>query len=398
MSPMSEQSSDRVLVVGTAPPTRCGLASYTYNVSSALATQGLEVDILRILDDGESRSGEPLDVRAHWHRQSRIDPDVAADLANTYDAVLLQHEFGIYPGDDGIDVLRFLEGVDVPVVSVLHTILAEPDGRRHLIVSEVAARSELVIVHNTTARERLLHTHDIDHQKVRIIPHGASSRIGLSQPLDRTVPSMLTWGLIGPGKGIEHGIEAIARLRERGLDVEYVVSGATHPNVLRDSGDRYRHGLMALARRRNVDDLVRFDAHYRSREEQDQLLQSASLVLLPYDSREQVTSGVLVEALAAGKPIIATRFPHASELGDCGGIALVDHERPEQIDDAAAEILGNPACHDRMRSAAWLEGLRHDWDIVASRFSDALMAVIAGPSVENVVSLPQSNFDTAVVA
>ena len=397
MNPVRRESTGRVLVVGTAPPTRCGLATYTYNLSSAIATQHLDVDILRILDEGESNTGEPVDVRAHWHRQSPTNLDMAADLSNDYDAVLLQHEFGIYPGNDGIDVLRFLENLEVPVVSVMHTMLAEPSEPRRRIVSEIADRSSALIVHTSTARDRLIDSHDVDHEKVRIIPHGASSRIGLSQPLDRTVPSMLTWGLIGPGKGIEHGIEAVARLRSGGMDVEYVVSGATHPNVLRDSGDGYRHGLMALARRCGVDDLVRFDAHYRSREEQDQLLRNAAMILLPYDSRDQVTSGVLVEALAAGKPIISTRFPHATELSDCGGIALVDHEHPDQIARRASEILGDSQIHDRMRSAAWLEGLRHDWDLVGSRFNEVLRAVTSTSPIADVIALRPSHIEEAVV-
>lgn len=399
MTLMSEQEVGRVLVVGTAPPTRCGLASYTSNVSNAIANQNLDVDILRVLDDGETGTGEPLAVRAHWRRQHRSDAEAASALANTYDAVLLQHEFGIYPGDDGVGVLDFIEDLDVPLVTVLHTILSEPNERQHQIMSELAERSETLIVHSSTARERLLSTHDLDPRQVRIIPHGASSRIGLSQPLHRTVPSMLTWGLIGPGKGIEHGITAVALLREWGIDVEYVISGATHPNVLRDSGDGYRHSLIALSRRLGVEDLVRFDAHYRSQEEQDQIIRSASIVLLPYDSREQVTSGVLVEALAAGKPIISSAFPHAKELGDCGGIALVDHQRPDEIAGAARSIFEDSGVHEAMRSASWLEGLRHDWNVVGPRFSQSVVRFMSSPNTtSNVVRYEFSEVDEAVVA
>ena len=399
MTLMSEEEVGRVLVVGTAPPTRCGLASYTFNVSNALANQNLDVDILRVLDDGESEIGEPLTVSAHWRRQHRIDARSSASFANTYDAVLLQHEFGIYPGDDGVGVLDFLEHLDVPVVTVLHTIVSDPSTRQRRIVDELGERSETLIVHSSTARERLLRLHDFDHREIKVIPHGASSRIGLSQPLHRTVPSMLTWGLIGPGKGIEHGIIAIALLRGRGIDVEYVISGATHPNVLRDAGDGYRHSLVALSRQLGVEDLIRFDAHYRSREEQDQIIRSASVVLLPYDSREQVTSGVLVEALASGKPIISTAFPHAKELRDCGGIALVDHQRPDEIADAAQRILGDPGVHEVMRSASWVEGLRHDWNVVGPRFSQSVVRFMASSELNsNVFQFELSDEDKAVVA
>lgn len=391
MSITSDREAVRVLVVGTAPPTRCGLASYTHNVSNALANQHIDVDILRVLDDGDSTTGEPSSVSAYWLRKQKSDAQSASAIANGYDAVLLQHEFGIYPGDDGVDVLSFLDSLEIPLVTVLHTILSEPSNRQQHIIDEIVNRSDDLVVHSGTARDRLVEHHKVDYQDVRIIPHGASSRIGLTQPLDRMVPSMLTWGLIGPGKGIEHGISATALLRQQGIDVEYVISGATHPNVLRDSGDSYRHSLVSLARKLKVDDLVRFDAHYRSKEEQDQIIRNASIVLLPYDSREQVTSGVLVEALAAGKPIISTAFPHARELGDCGGIALVDHQQPEQIASAAATLLNDTAAYDAMRNAAWLEGLRHDWNIVAPKFGDSLLNVITPSVTSNVVA-----FDTTL--
>lgn len=402
MTRTSDQDLGRVLVVGTAPPTRCGLASYTFNVSNAIANDHLSVDILRLLDDGDSRTGEPLSVRSHWQKSQKSDAGSSAQLANTYDAVLLQHEFGIFPGDDGVEVLEFLEHVNVPVTTVLHTVLAQPNSRQHGIVDEITQRSHSIVVHSATARRRLLNSHEVDSQRVMVIPHGASSRIGLSQPVNQTVPSMLTWGLIGPGKGIEHGIGAVAALRNRGIDVEYIISGATHPNVLRDSGDSYRHGLMAFARKLNVEDLVRFDGHYRSREEQDQIIQSASVILLPYDSREQVTSGVLVEALAAGKPIISTVFPHAKELGDCGGIRLVDHQRPDQIADAAAQILNDPSLYESMRNAAWIEGLRHDWNVVGPKFAELLTQFTTDTrtSLEesNVISLGATRFEKAIVA
>lgn len=398
MTAFPDLTDGRVLVVGTAPPTRCGLATYTHNVTNALATHGVDARILRVLDEDEPRSGEPTSVRGHWRRGNRSDVLAAAELANDHDVVLLQHEFGIYPGDDGAEVLDFIDGVDVPVVSVLHTILVEPDPRRRHIIDAIAERSDTLVVQGSTARDRLIDVHGIDPHQVDVIPHGASSRIGLSRPLHSSFPSLLTWGLIGPGKGIEHGITAVALLRAKGIDVEYVVSGATHPNVLRHSGDEYRHRLMALSRRLGVDDLVRFDGHYRSREEQDQLIRNASIVLLPYDSREQVTSGVLVEALAAGKPIVATSFPHARELADCGGIRVVDHERPEQIADAVHRIVRHHDVHDAMRNAAWVEGLRHDWNIVGRKFGESLRPSVVASLRSSDDSRSSSTFSEASVA
>ncbi len=397
MKASSEPQRQRALVVGTAPPTRCGLASYTFNLSRAIEYDGMTADILRLVDDNDVITGQPFAIRCLWNRSSASSLRTAATFANSYDALLLQHEFGIYPGPDGCDVSEFLGLLSIPVVSVLHTVLSHPSGLQRETINTIARISSSVVVHTSTAQDRLLETYDIDPGKVNVIPHGASSRIGLSQELDRGVPTLLTWGLIGPGKGIEHGIEAIAELRHRGLDVEYVVAGATHPNVLRTSGDGYRHDLMALSRTLDVSDLIRFDDHYRSRDEQEQLLRSSSFVLLPYDSRDQVTSGVLVEALAAGKPIVSTGFPHARELSDCGGLALVDHQQPMQIADAVEAILTAPSLYDLMRRSSWLEGLRHDWSVVGPRFSRLLDASSAGVLGE-VVPLRSAVPTQAVVA
>lgn len=390
MNTLTGHDNASVLVVGTAPPTRCGLATYTHSLSTALASTDLNVRILRVLDDNESTVGEPQSVANHWRRQRPKDVSNSSTLANEFDAVLLQHEFGIYPGANGIDVLSFLNGVNVPVTSVLHTVIANPDSERRQIINLIAQFSSSLVVHSQTARSQLISDYNVDASQVRVIPHGAVSRIGLSQPLNRITPSILTWGLLGPGKGIEHGIKAISILRNDGIDVEYIISGATHPNVLRDSGDSYRYELANLARSLGVDDLVRFDNHYRSREEQDHVIQQAAVVLLPYDSREQVTSGVLVEALAAGKPIIATRFPHAMDLSDSGGLELVDHQDAAQIAGAVARILFRGNTYNEMRAASWVEGLRHDWRVVGPKFRDSLFPVFA-----DAVAFPEPLTDQA---
>jgi glycosyltransferase involved in cell wall biosynthesis len=179
---------------------------------------------------------------------------------------------------------------------------------------------------------------------------------------------MLTWGLLGPGKGVERGIEAVAQMRSAGLDVRYVVAGETHPKVLLRDGEEYRESLQELARARGVADLVDFDGCYRSWDALRAIVRSADVVLVPYDTRDQITSGVLVEALAAGKPVVATAFPHAIELSATGAVTVVDHDSPDGVASTVTAILTDQSLRDKMQAAARVESARYDWPVVGERF------------------------------
>lgn len=362
------ERAGRVLVVGTAPPTRCGIGSYTTNVTTAMRGAGVDASILRVVPDGDPLDGEGTWVAGRWCHGAARGLDDAIDLANTFDAVLVQHEFGIFPGRDGEEVIEFVDGLDVPLSTVLHTVTPRPSRRQEAILDRLMDRSDALILHTECGRERLIEQYERAVDRVEVVPHGASSRTSTHRP-PGSRPSMLSWGLIGPGKGIEYAIEAVAILRRLGLDVDYVIAGITHPTVLRADGDVYRHQLLTIARSLGVSDLIRFDDRYRSADEQATLIETASVVVLPYDSREQITSGVLVEAIAAGRPVIATGFPHARELEPTGAVAVVDHCNPSDLAATAFSILTHPDRWSSMWDAALREGPRYDWSVVGRRYA-----------------------------
>ena len=303
-----------------------------------------------------------------WVRARPAGAAAAAALASPFDSVLVQHEFGIYPGVDGVEAVDFVEMCRPAVFTVLHTVLETPTRSQHRIVDALARSSELVVVHTAVAAERLLRVQDVPLAKVAVVPHGATPNLSARRPSGLVEPVLLTWGLLGPGKGIERGIEAVAQMRSAGLDVRYVVAGETHPNVLLREGERYRESLQELARARNVADLVDFSACYRSWDSLRAVVRRADVVLLPYDSHDQVTSGVLVEALAAGKPVVATAFPHAIELSATGAVIVVDHGSLDGIASAVTAILTDQSIRATMQAAARVESARYDWPIVGERF------------------------------
>ncbi len=365
-----------VVLVGTYPPTECGIATHTANLRCALEDAGIDAAVIRLLGPEDDAGPARQEVAAIWRRGEPAGLDDPIRAADSVDAVIVQHEYGIYPGPNGADIVDFVTACTRPVLTVLHTIVPDPTDRQRAIIAALAARSRLLIVHTQAARRRLLDTHDLDPARVVVIPHGASPNLRGAHLVTSEEPLALTWGLLGPGKGFEHGIEAVALMRDRGLDVRYLIAGQTHPTVRARQGEQYRHGLRELAVRRGVADLVDFDDRYRDWDSLHALVRSATVVVIPYDSRDQVTSGVLVEALAAGKPVVSTAFPHATELEPTGAVVAVDHESPGQIADAVSRIVLDPVVHEQMSAAARLEGKHYDWSSIGARYDSHLRSVL----------------------
>jgi len=334
-------------LLSTYPPTQCGLATFAAALVAHLPRPGDQVAVVRVLDEPAPRPAP--EVVHDLVAGSIASATAAVEVLNSFDAVIVQHEYGIYGGTDGQDVVWLLEALYVPTIVVLHTVLAHPSPRQRAILEGVIAAADAVVTMTKTARSRLLNYYGTPAEKVLVIPHGAAdNRDTASSPGVASRPMVLTWGLLGPGKGIEHAIDAIAMLRSRGLHADYRVAGQTHPRVLDRDGEAYRQALMARARHRDVADRVHFDARFLPAAALGQLIGAADVVLLPYDSLEQVTSGVLIEAVAAGKPVVSTCFPHAVELLGGGAGLLVGRQDPAGIARALQCVLTEPGLAARM--------------------------------------------------
>ncbi|HET7724489.1 MAG TPA: glycosyltransferase [Propionibacteriaceae bacterium] len=353
-------------LLSTYPPTQCGLATFTYALGDALdSLAGCSVFVVRSVEAPTAMSGEKV-VR-HLVAGDRLSQRRAADALNEADVAIVQHEYGIYGGPDGDELLTVLKQVDTPVIVVLHTVLARPTPRQREVLESVCSSADAVVVMSHAARTRLAHAYRVDASKVSVIPHGVSPTIARHSGLPRR-HRILTWGLLGPGKGIEWGVEALARLKDLDPDPEYLVAGETHPKVVESQGESYREGLAELASDLGVRHLLRFDAAYRPTAALPSLIGSASVVLLPYDNDEQVTSGVLIEAVAAGRPVVATRFPHAVELLEGGAGITVPHRDPEAMADAIRRILTEPRRAAAMSGVGRVQAEQLVWPAVAKAY------------------------------
>ena len=367
-----------IAFLSTYPPTSCGLATFTAALRGAVAGGRGSDDGLGVVSLVDKRiGGHQSEVVLEHLNGNTTSVRETIETLNSFDAVSLQHEYGIYGGPDGREVLDLLSGLEVPAVVTLHTVLSRPSPGQQSILEQVVALSERTIVMSDTANRRLVEGYRIDPGKVRMVPHGA--RVGLGGPslANGTRPVVLTWGLIGPGKGLEMAIDAFAALRDLDPLPRYIILGKTHPKVQASQGDAYLEGLMARVHDLGLDEVVEFDDRYLDIDALALAVRRADMVVLPYESTEQVTSGVLVEALAAGKPVIATAFPHAVELLENGAGTVVGHDDPVEMAAALRSVLTDPFLADRMAGRARQIGSTLYWPAIARRYDRIASKVVA---------------------
>ncbi|MDP2289309.1 MAG: glycosyltransferase [Actinomycetota bacterium] len=351
--------------MSTFPPTQCGIATFAHSLSGAMTGAGSVVDVVQLVQ--EPSFGRPDSV-VHQHRIS-ADTGRTAQVLNGYDVVVLQHEFGIYGGEDGIELLDLLSLVRVPIITVIHTVLKAPTLRQRCILQALIAASAAMVTMTNIARKNLIGHYEVSPDAVHVIPHGAPDLRRTTRFAEAFAgPRMLTWGLISSGKGIEWGIEALAKLSDIDPQVEYVVAGRTHPNVVAYEGERYRESLIQLASDLGVSHQLRLVNEYLDNEALAALIASASIFLLPYDSKDQVTSGVLVEAMVAGGPVIATRFPHAIEALGGGVGSLVEQKNADEIASAVRMIHNDQEHAAHMRALTSAVSLSYLWPAVAESY------------------------------
>jgi glycosyltransferase involved in cell wall biosynthesis len=333
--------------------------------------------VMRLLQAWDDNDDAPGEVVAKVRVDSTGWAGRVVTSCNGFDLLWIQHEFGIYGPDDGIEVVSLCAESPLPIATTLHTVTPAPTPRQRHIIESLGASSELLVVMSKQAADRLLEVYDVPREKVHVVPHGARlmpRKLSAVHPARR--PTVVNWGLIGPGKGLEWGIRAMARLQRLDPPPRLIIRGTTHPNVKRHEGEQYREQLFDLVRSLGLEGSVEIEDGYMTAGELERLVRSADLALLPYDNSEQVTSGVLVDVIAAGLPVVATRFPHAVELLATGAGLVVPQRDDEAMAVAMESLLTRP---DRLRAAAEEArrvGQRHSWPRVAAAYERLARLVV----------------------
>jgi glycosyltransferase involved in cell wall biosynthesis len=366
--------------LSTFPPTQCGLATFSAALGRELHDPGSfeTVGVVRVDPPvGEPHAPDGIDVVGHLQRGSVESRHAAAITLNEFDVVVVQHEYGIFGGPDGDELLPLLEALVVPVIVVLHTVPADPTPSQRFVLERVVELATTVVVMTDTARRLLLAGYTVDVDRIEQIPHGAAAPVRRRFPIGPSQgPTILSWGLLGPGKGIEWGIDALALLGDLRPAPRYLILGETHPVVRARDGEAYRSSLIERARRRGVAGRVEFDASYLDLPKLQAIVANADVVLVPYDSRDQVTSGVLTEAVTAGRPVVATTFPHAVDVLAGGAGLLVPQRDPASMAAALRRILVEPDLAHRMTSAGRQVARQCEWPAVADRYRELADRII----------------------
>ena len=351
------------ILTGDTPKPN-GLARFGEDLSRAVSTHWSDVSVTRMPAGQSSSNGQVIGELIDGTGSS-----VAActDLLNLADVAVIQHEYGMYDSVVGDEIVDIVDSLRVPSIVIAHTIPKDPTLQQRSVLEAIVAAAGQVVVMSEAARQRLCLGYTVDRRKVTMIPHGATVP---SSPRTKrpSRPIILTWGLLGPGKGIERVIDAMPLLNDVPGRPHYLVAGPTHPKIWADQGEAYRDARIEQARRLGVADSVSFDPGYYGPAMLAALVQQSAVVVLPYDSTEQVTSGVLVDAIANGRPVVATAFPHAAELLNTGAGIVVDHDDPIALASALRQIITHPRLAGSMAAEARRRAPEMAWPLVAGAY------------------------------
>tara|TARA_R110000868_G_scaffold233308_2_gene487033 strand:+ start:842 stop:3247 length:2406 start_codon:yes stop_codon:yes gene_type:complete len=367
----------RIAVVGTCVPRQCGIATFTNDLQQALKNGDSELSSTTIaLTDDANNYAYPPDVALEIQQATLASYAVAADFLNVsnVDLVSLQHEFGIFGGEAGEYILGLLKGLNAPVVTTLHTVLANPNPAQRCVMDCIIEHSSRLVVMADKGRRILQDVYGVPAEHIAVIPHGVPDRAFIDPAMakhklglaDRTL--LMTFGLLGPGKGIETAIRAVPALVRDHPNLLYMIVGATHPNLVRDEGERYRDSLVALATELGVIENICFVDRYLSLDELLDHLAACDIYLSPYPNEAQIVSGTLAYAVALGKAVVSTPFWYAQELlaDNCG--VLVPFSEPDALGTAIDRLIVDGASRSEIRTRAYERGRAMIWSSVAEQY------------------------------
>jgi glycosyltransferase involved in cell wall biosynthesis len=370
----------RVAFIGNHLPRQCGIATFTTDLSEAFSARFRETQSMVVaMNDTPDGYAYPEQVRYELRENHLFDYERAANFLNqqAVDAISLQHEFGIFGGKWGRNILTLLRNVNAPVVTTLHTVLERPDPEQREVLSEVIRLSNRIVVMSEHSKRDLISVYGVSEQKIDLIPHGIhdvpfvdpgfhKDKLGAE---GRFV--LMTFGLLSRNKGIEYVIEALPEVVKRYPDLVYLVLGATHPHVVAYEGESYREELKERVRQLGLEQNVMFHEQFVTLKDLKEFIGAANIYITPYLDPEQVVSGTLAYTVGSGKAVISTPYRYAKELLAEDRGVLVPFRDSKAIAESVLHLLDNEAELNAMRKRAYLYGRSMIWPAVAERYHES---------------------------
>lgn len=380
--------AQKIAFVGSFPPRRCGIATFTSDLAEAVGSAHPDVRC-EVIALNDRASGHAYDDHVTFEISQETPEDyiAAAQALNEsgVDVVSLQHEFGIFGGASGEHILLFCAELNCPLITTLHTVLERPTPDQRRVMERLIALSAKLVVMSKKGRQILERTFPAAKHKISIIAHGAPDRPRSNGEAAKRRLELagrevvLTFGLLSPNKGIGSVIEALPQVAAARPNVTYVVLGATHPHLVEREGEAYRASLTARAERLGVASNIRFVDAFVDTELLIEYLTAADLYVTPYLNEAQITSGTLAYALALGKPVISTPYWHAQEaLADGIGV-LVDFGASDTFAEAMIRLLSDDGAREALSRRAYGAARDATWARIGERYLELMSSAMVTP-------------------
>jgi glycosyltransferase involved in cell wall biosynthesis len=378
---MTENNKIRnIAFLSTYPPRECGLATFTEDLVN-------EIDKISFIRSSVIAVGhveEYIDSRVKY-KLSQHDRasyrQTALWVNRNVDLLVIEHEYGIFGGECGEYILDLAKELKIPFIVTTHTVLQEPSAKQQAVLRDLGSLSTKMVVMAESSIPILAETYGIESRKIVFIPHGVPNmRMESREKLKskhglRNKKVVSSFGLISPAKGLEYGIEAVAKAVQDHEDLIYLILGKTHPGVKASMGENYRHSLMDLAEDLGIQNHVRFIDKYLTKEEVITYLHLSDMYLTPYLSKEQAVSGTMAYAMGCGRVIISTPYRYAQEMLGGGRGMLAGFKDADSMASCIRTVLANPALQKEMEMKTLAVGRTMTWTKVADRYADLSMHI-----------------------
>tara|TARA_R110002096_G_scaffold415163_1_gene616618 strand:- start:3401 stop:5737 length:2337 start_codon:yes stop_codon:yes gene_type:complete len=372
---------NKIAVIGNYLPRQCGIATFTKDLADALAQSRSKPEIIVVpVNDIAQGYDYPDRARFEIYENDLSSYRHAADFLNINQvgAVCIQHEFGIYGGPAGSHVLSLLERLQMPIITVLHTILREPDREQRMVMDRLIQYSDRLVVMSKKGIKILIDVYGVPEEQIDFIPHGIPDFTFIDPHFHKhkfnleTKKIMLTFGLLSENKGVDQVIRAMPDIIKQHPDFVFVILGATHPAVIRNEGEKYRLSLENLVIELGLDNHVVFYNRFVELVELKKFIEAADIYITPYLNEAQITSGTLAYALGAGKAVISTPYWYAQELLDEERGILFPFNNSEKITETVLDLLNDSSKHQVLRRNAYKYGREMIWSKVAEKYITSL--------------------------